>query len=256
MNKSKKKFRCLILVLASNNNGIYKNARKVWQAYGNIDSEIRTYMVYGNADNKIDNLNEFDLVYDDIEESHNPGMLKKTIRAMEYIDATYEYDFFIRTNISTFWDFSILKRNLYNLPTSECYSGDGPLTPSGYDSENGYYLSGTDTIITPESVKAIIKNKKTLDYKIPEDAAMGIFFNGVLKCPFIKSQIFFMEKFNLRNNILDLFEKLKIMASIWYARKIQKDHYRVKTLTSNREITDMYIYKQLLKYVYQINGIA
>ena len=46
---------------------------------------------------------------------------------MEYIDATYEYDFFIRTNISTFWDFSILKRNLCKLPTSKCYQGDGLL---------------------------------------------------------------------------------------------------------------------------------
>jgi len=256
MKKNKKKFRCLILVLASNNNAIYKNARKIWQAYGNIDSEIRTYMVYGKTDDKIDNLNQFDLVYEDIEESYNPGMLQKTIRAMEYIDATYEYDFFIRTNISTFWDFRILKRNLYNLPMSKCYSGDGPLTPSGYDSVNGYYLSGSDTIITPESVKEIIKNKKTLDYKIPEDAAMGSFFNGVLKCPFIKSQIFFMEKFNLGNNIFDLFEKFRIIVSIWYARKKMKDHYRVKTRTFNRETTDMFIYKQLLKYVYQIKGIT
>jgi hypothetical protein len=142
------------------------------------------------------------------------------------------------------------------LPTSKCYSGDGPLTPSGYDSENGYYLSGTDTIITPESVKEIIKNKKTLDYKIPEDVTMGLFFNGVLKCPFIKSQIFFMEKFNLRNNFFDLFEKLKILVSIWYARKMMKDHYRVKTLTSNREILDRYIYKQLLKYIYQLKVIT
>ena len=256
MKKNKKKYRCLILVLASNNNVIYKNARKIWQAYGNIDSEIRTYLVYGKTDNKIDNLNQFDLVYDDIEENCNPGMLQKTIRAMEYIDKTYEYDFFIRTNISTFWDFSILKRNLYNLPISKCYSGDGPLPPSGYDTYNGYYLSGTDTIVTPESVKAIIKNKKFLDYKIPEDAAMGLFFNGVLKCPFIKSQIFFMEKFNLRHNIFDLFEKLKIRASIWYARKMQKDHYRVKTLSSNREITDIHIYKQLLKHIYQLKGIV
>lgn len=142
------------------------------------------------------------------------------------------------------------------MPTSKCYSGDGPLTPSGYDSENGYYLSGTDTIITPESVKEIIKNKKTLDYKIPEDVTMGLFFNGVLKCPFIKSQIFFMEKFNLRNNFFDLFEKLKILVSIWYARKMMKDHYRVKTLTSNREILDRYIYKQLLKYIYQLKVIT
>jgi hypothetical protein len=256
MKKNKKKFRCVILVLGSNNNAIYRNARKIWQAYGNIDSEIRTFIVYGKTDNKIDNLNQFDLVYDDIEENYNPGMLQKTIRAMEHIDANYEYDFFIRTNISTFWDFTILKRNLFNLPTSKCYSGDGPLTTSGYDSENGYYLSGTDTIVTAESVKAIIKNKKFLDYKIPEDAAMGLFFNGVLKCPFIKSQIFFMEKFNLGNNIFDLFEKFKIIVSIWYARKKMKDHYRVKTRTSNRETTDMFIYKQLLKYVYQIKGIT
>jgi hypothetical protein len=251
----RKKFRCLILVLSSNNNAIYKNARKVWQAYGNIDSEIRTYMVYGKTDNKIENLNQFDLVYDDIEENYNPGMLEKTIRAAEYINATYEYDFFVRTNISTFWDFSFLKRNLYNLPTSKCYCGDGPLTTSGYDLKNGYYLSGTDTIVTPESVKAIIQNKRKLDYKIPEDAAMGLFFNGVLKCPFIKSQIFFMEKFNLRNNIFDLSEKVKIKASIWFARKMQKDHYRVKTLF-NREITDIYIYRQLLKYTYKIKGIV
>jgi hypothetical protein len=63
-----------------------------------------------------------------------------------------------------------------------------------------------------------------------------------------------MEKFNPRNNFFDLFEKLKILVSICYARKMMKDHYRVKTLTSNREIVD--IYKQLLKYIYQLKVIT
>ena len=39
-------YRAVILVLASNNNQIYKNFRKIWKAYMNIDSSIRVFFVY------------------------------------------------------------------------------------------------------------------------------------------------------------------------------------------------------------------
>jgi hypothetical protein len=115
----------------------------------------------------------------------------------------------------------------------------------GYNS-NGYYLSGTDTIVTPEMIKSIIANKQIVDYNLVEDAAMGKYFNGVLKCPMLPNRICFFE--DIKN------ETDKIISRINEAIQNNKDHYRVKTQTHEREKIDLYIYNILLKMVYNIDS--
>jgi len=105
---------------------------------------------------------------------------------MNIIHSKITYDFFIRTNITTFWDFKKLHLHLECLPTKGCYSGDGPLQCGGIK-----YLSGSDTIVTPEMINSIIKNSHLVDYKLVEDAAMGKYFNGVLGVSMLKSRICF-----------------------------------------------------------------
>jgi len=122
-------YRAIILILASNNNNIYKNCRKIWKAYMNVDPTIKVCFVYGKLPTN-DILEDFDeksdFIFSDIKEEDFPFIIEKTIRAMQLIDAKLSYDFFIRTNLSTFWDFKKLHLHLNDLPTKNCYSGDGP----------------------------------------------------------------------------------------------------------------------------------
>jgi len=51
------------------------------------------------------------------------------------------------------------------------------------------YLSGTDTIISPEMIKAIIHNNHLIDYNLVEDAAMGLFFHYTLGAQLLPNRI-------------------------------------------------------------------
>ena len=162
---------------------------------------------------------------------------------MKVINQLCSYDFFIRTNISTVWDFEKLHIHLNQLPTSNCYSGDGPLPGYG---QNGYYLSGVDTIVTPEMINSMISNEHLVDFKIVEDAAMGKYFHGVLGAPMLPNRICFFE------DIQSVYEIDKINNRINEAIANNRDHYRVKTLNNNREQIDMVICRQILEKIYNI----
>ena len=237
-------YRAVLLVLASNNNEIYKNCRKIWKLYMNIDPTIKVYFVYGRLSEPLNDYDsESDLVFNDIPETY-PVYIKKTIEAIKIIDSNITYDFFIRTNLTTFWDFKKLHIHLNELPTKNCYSGDGPLPD--YRSRS-FYLSGTDTIITPEMIKSMISNEHLVDYKIVEDAAMGKFFHVILGVPFLPNRICFFEDINSINEVE------KINNRITEGINSNKDHYRVKTLNRDREAIDLFIYIRLLDLIYNIN---
>ena len=229
-----------MLVLASNNNEIYKNGRKVWKKYMNIDPTIKVYFVYAKLFEPLEDQDENDFIFSNIDDGY-PVFIHRTVEAMKRIHSTVTYDFFIRTNISTFWDFEKLHLHLNDLPTKQCYSGDGPLP--GYNS-NGFYLSGTDTIVTPEMIDRMIHNIHLIDFQMVEDAAMGKFFHGVLGVPMLPNRICFFE------DVTSIQEPIEERIDI--ARRQHKDHYRVKTLNGDRESIDLYIYKLLLKKIYNL----
>ena len=46
-------YRAVILILASNNNNIYKNCRAIWKKYMNRDPTIKVFFVYGKLIDKL-----------------------------------------------------------------------------------------------------------------------------------------------------------------------------------------------------------
>ena len=233
------KVRAVVLVLASHQ-PVYQNARKVWKQYMNKDSRIKVFFIYGKLNESLPDRDENDLVFDDLVESY-PNMIYKRIRGMEHAHSRYEYDYFIHTNISTFWDWTQLHRHLDILPKHSCYSGDGPLPDYN---ENGYYLSGVDTIVTPEMIVSMLEHKNELNTSLAEDQTLGSYFHGVLKAPFLPTRICMFEDIQSTEDHQVVVERI---------RKSQaegKDHYRVKTLKGNRKETDAMIYSHLLEMIY------
>ena len=201
-----------------------------------LHPDVKVFLVYGNSFHGCPL--ESDLVYKDIGEVYNPGMLQKTLRAMEYIEGNYSYDFFLRTNIGTFWNFFNLLKHLDTLPLQNCYSGDGPF--------GNAYLSGTDTIVNRHMVQEFIRHQTELDYNVPEDMAMGLIFHGVLGAPFRKSRIFFMEGFLVP-------DKDPIVQAIGEGLKLDADHYRVKNYHGNRNVVDIACYIHLCRVIYGLD---
>lgn len=179
---------------------------------------------------------------------YNAGMITKTVYAMEWIHSHFSYDFLIRTNIGTFWDWSMLLQHLDDLPTSQYFLvGDGPF--------QDMYVSGTDTIVPRNMVPGIITHKAAIlapamSMNHPEDYLLGYIFHGKLGAPFLPSRIHFMENFTST-------DPAPIRSSIAIARRARKDHYRVKNgnmATRNR--VDVAIYVELLSIIYNQDARA
>ena len=239
-NMDNKHYRAVILILASNNNTIYKNCRKIWKQYMNVDPTIKVFFVYGKMDNKLTDYDpKCDLIYNDIMDESQPINMEKTIKAMESIDSLYSYDFFIRTNLSTFWDFDKLQLHLNELPKTKCYSGYSHTT----------FVSGTDIIITPDVVKNIIKNEKKINYDLVDDVALGLYLNGLLKIPITEKN----EKMVWIEDIKDVKKQDKELTKrISDAIRHDKSHYRVKNKEHVRESVDLFVYRKLLNMIYNI----
>ena len=232
---NKKTYKTLILILASNNNNVYINCRKIWKKYMNLNKNIGIFFVYGKLSEPLEDYDSHsDLVFDNIPENYLN--IDKTIAAFEILNLKYNHDYLIRTNLSTFWDLNKLEMNSEKLPKEKCYYGDGPLPT--YD-HRGYYVSGTDTIVSRDLIYKILENKEKINYTIIDDQSMGLFFHVYLKTPIIVSNMCFYE--DIQNYKL---EYDKINNNI--------DHYRVKNII-NREYNDLFIYRFLLKKIYNID---
>jgi hypothetical protein len=242
-----------------------------------IDNSIKVYFVYGSTDNCIldDYDSNFDIIFPEIIEEYPPSV-DKPLKAMKYIDSLNTYDFFIITNITTFWDFKSLHKNLNNLPTINCFSG----FPTGNTlyNKNIFYISGVSIILSSDLIKDIINNNnmqkfetrikliKTLDmykninfyennrqkinntyYKLCDDEIFGIYFNGIKNINIIPQQMCFFE------DIYSIEQQNKyILNKIKYSLNTYIHNYRVKN-NINRINNDLYIYTLLLNLIYNIN---
>lgn len=121
----------------------------------------------------IDDINN--IMYINGHESFIPGILNKTISAIEYCNKNIDYDYIIRSNISTIIDFS--KLNL-NHDFMSCY----PIELQWIDPKAGIhnnnligtkFASGTSIIMSKKSILYLLEHKHELDTTVIDDVSIG-----------------------------------------------------------------------------------
>lgn len=172
------------LVLYSNDNQyneMYKLTRKYYKLF---EPNVKT--IYYRFNDKI--INNYELNDDILEikgkESYIPGILDKTIKAFEYINKNYDYDYIIRSNISTIINFNLLQEKL-NSNNIE-YGGILKWKLEWLDKQAGItnnelfgtiYASGTGIILSNKSINLLLNNKDKINYNIIDDVSIGSFFH-------------------------------------------------------------------------------
>jgi hypothetical protein len=247
-------YKLIILVLASDDSEHSLKCRDIWFKYKDVNPNIKVLFVYGKLFGKLINSDtNCEMIFNDVQELYHFN-IEKTLKAFEYISLNYEFEYLVRTNLSTFWDFNILLGKINNLPKERCYSGHrwsiGPNSehPDWFIGCNyNYpinYVSGTNIILSNDLIKIIVQNKKNIITEMVEDVAIGQFLNSQCNIPIINSELLFMENINNcdENLIINLINNSKINLI---------PNYRVKSFT-NRDIVDIFIYKILLKNIYNI----
>jgi hypothetical protein len=98
------------------------------------------------------------------------GILAKTLTAFDYFLSRDSYDFVVRTNISSIWDYPKLLEKLSTLPRSGYYGG----SPGGcFDSVT--FVSGSGMILTPDVCKKLSDAREVaLSFQNIDDVDIGL----------------------------------------------------------------------------------
>ena len=105
------------------------------------------------------------------EESYE-GIIVKTLKALDYFLERKSYDFVIRTNISSIWDYQQLNKYLLTLPKTGLYCG----LPGGTKGSMAW-VSGSGILMTPDVCKKLLDARElALSFKVIDDVDIGYTF--------------------------------------------------------------------------------
>jgi hypothetical protein len=163
----------LIVLIIDSDDPAYIVSRNTWRQYMNSDDRILCLFLRNDpacpSDAHID-LSSNTLTFRGTE-SLIPGILDKTIAAFEYCRQHFTFDYILRTNISSFYVFPLLKSHvLPTLPHSRCYAG-----VRGYDGTP--FASGAGFFISPDIASLLVDRRSELS-RVIDDIAIGRFIHS------------------------------------------------------------------------------
>jgi len=229
----------LILIISDDSSLNYKDNKEVWRSYMNMRSNIHCYFVESIMDDsKVYPYIENNTIYFKGEEGRK-NILIKTINSMEYfMNSGVQYDFIVRTNLSSVWDFDVLTAYISSLPTEKIYAGSiGPF----YTPDNSrvwfYFIGGMGIIMSNDICKLIIENRIAAEsFNIIDDIDIGYALSQ-FNIPVLRKEVYTV------SSLTEFEEKQDII------KKKEELFYRAKTYTENRayEATHM---RKILNLIY------
>lgn len=175
----------LILIISSqsdpnfNNsgNGVYESFKENWLTYmnnfENIDSYFLQFAEYYQYEPEENVQIEKPYIYCLGQESVIPGCLIKTVQALNSLNLA-DYNFVIRTNLSSVIDFNLLSEYLASKLDQEYYYA-GKFYDYSFNGKPFYFCSGGLCIMS-QNISQIVAQINLTDIgiiKLPDDVAMG-----------------------------------------------------------------------------------
>jgi len=174
----------VLLLLIYSLNPIYNEMFSIQQKYAHNFNEVDTFFIVMRENQEKLVEEENDIIYVKGKE-HVLNVLYKTITALEYLFQKNEYDFVIRSNISTIIYIPKLLQYLHSIPTTNIYTTSQFLNLQWLDPRAGIhntslfgtiYASGISITLSNDTVKYLINNKDKLRHDIVDDVSIGLFF--------------------------------------------------------------------------------
>ena len=95
-------------------------------------------------------------------------ILTNTLSAMTWVEKNVQYDYLIRTNVSTFWNLKVVYEMLRTTNSDDLYLGH-VTTNLGIT-----YVEGDGIILSQSSVRMLLNNTNLIDSGIIDDVSIGI----------------------------------------------------------------------------------
>lgn len=218
----------LIVLILANNNNLYLECQKIWKSYMNTCPNISSYFIKYSSNLSDEVLVENDTIFIKGRESYIPGCLDKTIKSIEFLLKTSDFDFIFRTNMSSVVDLNKLN-NLLTTCKNDCYGF------IGYHNDTKF-ASGAGMLFSRKLCNYLINNNKFLHYELLDDLAIGSFLQSR------NIEIFPLTRFEVydyENNINDI------------SKDLIKDyyHFRCKSINNN-EIKTLLMMQKIVELIY------
>lgn len=158
--------RILMLVISSNTFPVYEKHREVWRLYMKRHPDIDCFFIEYKPTTFLTTLTQDTLYMRGVERYGN--IIGKTIESLEYFLPKRPYDYIVRTNLSSVWDFSRLVQYLQDKPRTRFYSGQigtHEIVP---------FASGAGMIMSQDVAIQLLQNRRSaLQYNGFDDVAIG-----------------------------------------------------------------------------------
>ena len=228
----------IIILIISNKAPHYDQMKEIWKKYMNKHINIKCYFIEfnNNIDKNIilDEINNTILIKGN--ESYIPGILDKTIKSIQYIiSQNIEFNYILRTNLSTF----VVLDKLYNYLLNNPIDYGGPLGIISnlpeykkyidkIDETNRFFPSGTGILMSKIVINKLLENIP--DYIFIDDLSIGFalsryfkfnvlerqdFINKIKNKKIIEKNNLFLYRCKYKNNSTSI-ETLKKLLSYYY----------------------------------------
>lgn len=229
----------LIIVVIANHVPLYDYFYTVWRRYDRVNPNIKVFYVYGldprsarPTQTGTDNIEDSIITTNSLE-GFIPGILQKTIQAIEKIEKDYDYKYLLRTNLSSFFRLHKLHEYIMKLPATRLYEGFAGRSNDGID-----FVSGAGIILSRDVVRLLIAEKYRLNYMIIDDVAIGLFmrtFGIPLRATYNRYDLVGAKRLRLSEDII---------------RILPHFHFRVRS-PKKREIFDKLSMEMLYRVFYE-----
>jgi hypothetical protein len=222
------------------------NFKDTWKKYINNDSDILGLFVCADelikeGEYRLDINNN--TLYTSGKECITPCGTKKTLLAMKYVQDNYDFDFILRTNLSSFYVLQKLKNTLNMLNKENIFTG--------YNKDN--FISGTQMIFSKDiidiltnSMNEIINKYNSTNGIHNDDVALSDFLkNKNIKLGSINSVYEFIDRNSNDNSIINRIKDSNTDNIFMYRVKNIKN----STNNSGTQI-DINIFSKLYEYYY------
>lgn len=144
---------------------------------------IKYYFYCYRDDIDSDYIFDDDMLYIRGKETFVPGILQKTIKAIE-ICQKFEFEYLVRSNISTIINFDLLTDYLESnyveygggITTLKWLDFNGGITHNKY--KNTRFVAGSFIIMSKDISNLLVNNKNNLDYTIIDDFSISLFLTS------------------------------------------------------------------------------
>jgi hypothetical protein len=246
----KKKYDMVVIVIANENDFYNKFVNFYWKDFIEFSEyiyDIKIVLTYGQEYSN--NLNESNVFINQIKDSAVPGCLIKTIKAMEYIEENFDYNYILRCNISCFFIISKLIETRKKMDKNNVYAG--VIEKTNYSFE---FISGACIWFSRDNINFILKNKELLDYNIPDDVSIGKLMKEKKKTKLNRLDIVSPENWISSSDRLEIKKTLSNdeIATL-LNEAVNKNYFQLRIKIQNNRNIDIQIVSELTNLLYRRN---